>query len=83
MITTVSHLLDEVLVNSARGSWPMRRSQVSEIIWVSLGSPPLHAAPPWRQGLPSFRAGSRSHLVAGPLSWEGNPACQLLEIKAR
>lgn len=45
MIATVFHLLDEVLVNFARGSCPMTRSQVSEIIWVSLGSLPLPAAP--------------------------------------
>lgn len=48
----------------------MTRSQVSEIIWVSLGSLPLPAAPPRRQGLSSFGAGSRSHLVLGPLSWK-------------
>lgn len=50
MITTVSHLLDEVLANSARGSWPMMRSQVSETIWVSLISLPLPAPPPLGTG---------------------------------
>lgn len=46
MIATLSYLLEEVLVNSARGPWPIMRSQVSGIIWVALCSLSLPAASP-------------------------------------